>query len=206
MPIFNLFFIAASAASIAVAVFRVSRDDGTELSLASKPLTKNTTVLMKTLAYLLIMLIVCVTTLIITALVYPVFGEYNELTNVTGIELSKYRGLILSVLVGNIVNMLLFGGIAVFIAMVGGQVIIMIGTIGLVFILLLMNFLFPQISKSATEVLSDRYDTEILGYSCNTINQYEHAELDQTPLNFAAIQCMTDESGREKYHFDTNEY
>lgn len=206
MPMFNLFFIAASAASIAVAVFRVSVDDGTELSIASKPLTKNTTVLMKTLAYLLIMLIICVLTLLIAALVYPVFGEYNEVTNITGIEYAKYQSLVLSVFVGNIVNMLLFGGIAVFIAMVGGQVIIMIGTIGMVFLLFLMNSLFPQISKSATQILSDKYDTEILGYSCNTLSQYENPEDGTTPYNFAAIQCMTNESGEEGYHFDTKEY
>lgn len=206
MPIFNLYFIAAMAASIAVAVFRTGRDDGTELNLSAKPLTKGVMVGVKTAVYLIIMLIVSATSLIIVALIMPVFGQYNELTNDTGILASKYTSLILSVFIGNTVNMLFFGGIAVFISMVGGQVIIMIGTIGIVFLMCLMNFIYPQVTKSALEVLSERYDADILGYSCNTLGQYIDPEADATQFNFATIQCITDDDFHEDYHFDTYEY
>lgn len=204
MPIFNLFFIAGSAASIAVAVFRTGRDDGSDLNISAKPLTKNSTVLLKTSVYLLIMLFICLLTTAIVSLVKPIFGTYNEVTNITGITNEKYRGLVLSVLVGNIVNMLFFGGISVFISMVGGQVITIIGTVAIVFVMCLMNFLFPQILKSSIDVLSEKYDTEILSYSCNTVAQ--HNDPDAEPLNFATIQCLTDDEGDEEYHYDTKEY
>ncbi len=206
MPIFNLYFIAAMAASIAVAVFRTSRDDGMELNLAAKPLTKGTLVGIKTIVYLLIMLIVSLLSVVIVALIKPIFGQYDELTNITGIQQSKYISLLLSVFVGNTVNMLLFGGIAVFISMVGGQVIIMIGTIGIVFLMCLMNFIFPQVIKSATDVLSDKYDTEILSYSCNTLGQVVDPTLNSDQKNFATIQCVTDDDGIEDQHYDTYEY
>lgn len=206
MPIFNLFFIAGAAASIAVAVFRTGRDDGFDLNMSSKPFTKGTTVWLKTLVYILIMLIINLITLIIVFLVYPVFGEFDAIKNMTGIELDKYFGLIVSVFVGNLVNMLFFGGISVFISMLGGQVITIIGTVATVFLMSLMNFLYPQILKTSTEVLSDRYDTEILSYSCNTLGQYENSEENASPFNFAAIQCMTNDLGEEEIHYDTKEY
>lgn len=205
MPIFNLFFIAGAAASIAVAVFRTGRDDGTDLNLSAKPLTKRTTVLIKTSVYLLIMLIVLAITLVIGLLVMPVFGQYNESTNITGIEPQKYVGLILSILIGNLINMLFFGGISVFISMIGGQVITIIGTIAIVFVMCIINFLAPQVVKSSSEILSDKYDTEILSYSCNTRQQY-FDDVDTTPLNFAAIQCVINDSGQEESHYDTKEY
>ncbi|MCQ3915398.1 MAG: hypothetical protein MJ195_01285 [Mycoplasmoidaceae bacterium] len=205
MPIFNLFFIAGSAASIAVAVFRTGRDDGSDLNISAKPLTKNSTVLLKTAVYLLIMLIICLITVAIVALVKPIFGEYNDLTNVTGIETKKYTGLVLSVLVGNLVNMLFFGGISVFISMVGGQVITIIGTVAIVFVMCLMNFLYPQVIKSSLDVLSDKYDADMLSYSCNTLSQLNDPNAE--PYNFATIQCFVDEeTGKEENHYDTKEY
>ncbi len=206
MPIFNLFFIAGSAASIAVAVFRTGRDDGTDLNLSAKPFNKGITVGMKTAVFLIIMFIVCLLTVAIAALIWPIFGEYNEVTNITGIAYDKYVGLLLSLFVGNIVNMLFFGGIAVFISMIGGQVIIIIGSIAVVFVMMIVNFLMPQVLTSATDVLSNKYDTEIMSYSCNTLHQYENPKEGQTPLNFAAIQRITDESYEEEYPYDTKEY
>lgn len=206
MPIFNLFFIAASAASIAVAIFRTGRDDGTDLNLSAKPITKGAAVGVKTAVYLIIMLIVCMLTVAIVSLVKPIFGEYDVINNTTGITNEKYIGLLLSVLVGNLVNMLFFGGISVFISMIGGQVITIIGSVAIVFVMCLMNFLYPQITKSGIDVLSDKYDTEILSYSCNTLHQYNQQDAESKPFDFAAIQCITNDDGEEEFHYDTKEY
>lgn len=206
MPMFNLFFIGGMAASIAVAVFRTGRDDGTDLNLSSKPITKGAQVGIKTGVYLLIMLIVCLITVALASLIMPVFGKFNEATNRTGIEVSKYSSLLLSLFVGNIINMLFFGGIAVFISMIGGQVITIIGTIAVVFVMCIMNFIYPQVISSPIDVLSNKYDTEILSYSCNTLNQVDNTEDDQNPRNFATIQCLLDSHNEEVYHYDTNEY
>ncbi|MCQ3907607.1 MAG: hypothetical protein MJ219_02450 [Mycoplasmoidaceae bacterium] len=206
MPIFNLFFIAGSAASIAVAVFRISRDDGTDLLLSAKPMTKGITVGVKTFVFVCIMLIMCLMSVAIVSLIEPVFGKYDIITNTTGIEHSKYIGLILSIFVGNLVNMFFFGGVAVFIAMVGGQVITIIGNIGVVILLCVMNMIYPQAIKSSTEILFDKYNSEIYSYSCNTLHQFEHPEEgDNLPFNFATIGCFAP-GGIEEYHFDTYEY
>lgn len=206
MPIFNLFFIGASAASIAVAVFRTGRDDGTDLNLSAKPLTKNSMVLIKTFVYLSIMLIICVFSTSISALIKPIFGTYNETMNPTGITDVKYVGIILSLLVGNIISMLFFGGISVLFSIIGNQVITIIGTVAIVFAICIINIIFPFTVQSASTVLSEKYNAEMLGYSCNTLHQYEHMYEDQTPLNFAAIQCSTNDAGEEEYHFDTKTY
>lgn len=206
MPIFNLFFIAASAASIAVAVFRTGRDDGSDLTISAKPLTKGMTVWIKTAVYLIIMAIISSISLIIVAIIWPIFGPYNELTNATGITWSRYQALLLSVFIGNLINMLFFGGISVFISMIGGQVMTIVLTVVIVFVMCLMNFIFPQVTKSALEVLSDKYDTDIISTSCNTLHQYKHPEEGTQQLSFATIQCITDEEGVEGIHFDTKEY
>ncbi|XQP55781.1 MAG: hypothetical protein ACOQNY_00055 [Mycoplasmoidaceae bacterium] len=206
MPIFNLFFIAASAASIAVAVFRTGRDDGSDLTISAKPLTKGMTVWIKTAVYLIIMAVISSISLIIVAIIWPIFGPYNELTNVTGITWARYQALLLSVFIGNLINMLFFGGISVFISMIGGQVMTIVLTVVIVFVMCLMNFIFPQVTKSALEVLSDKYDTEIISTSCNTLHQYKTGENAGEQLNFATIQCITDEQGEESIHFDTKEY
>lgn len=207
MPMFNLFFIGGMAASIAVAVFRTGRDDGTDLNLSAKPITKGTQVGIKTGVYLLIMFIVCMITVALASLIMPVFGKFNEISNHTGIEPGKYLSLLTSLLVGNIINMLFFGGISVFISMIGGQVITIIGTIAVVFVMCIMNFIYPQVISSPVDVLSNKYDTEILSYSCNTLNQVDNPEIDQNPRNYATIQCLIDTlEQQEVYHYDTNEY
>ncbi|MCQ2747750.1 MAG: hypothetical protein MJ223_00440 [Mycoplasmoidaceae bacterium] len=202
MPIMNLFFIGGATASIAVAVFRTGRDDGFDLNISAKPFTKGTTVALKTLVYLLIMLFLIGLTILVTSLIMPVFGEYNYDTNPLGIQLAKYQGMLVSVFVGNIVNMLLFGGVSVFISMVGGQVITIIGTVSSVFLIALLNMLYPQMLKSELDVLSDKYDANISSFVCNTLEQYNNPDSNQQPLCFATIQCTDDDIS----YYNTYEY
>lgn len=206
MPIFNLFFIAAATSSIAVAIFRVGREDGTDLALSAKPITKRSTVALKTITYVLIMLIFCVLSLIIISLILPIFGEYNAITNPYGVVLSKYVGILLSTFVGNLVNMCFFGGIAVFISMVGGQVITMIGTIGVAFVFCMMNFIYPQVVTTPQDVINARYNTDILSFRANTLDQYYHPEENGTEqYSYAAIQCYADDYLEPTIDVDTNE-
>lgn len=206
MPIFNLFFIAAATSSIAVAIFRVGREDGTDLALSAKPITKRSTVALKTTTYILIMLIFCVLSLIIISLILPIFGEYNAITNPYGVLISKYVGILLSTFVGNLVNMCFFGGIAVFISMVGGQVITMIGTIGVAFVFCMMNFIYPQVVTTPQDVINARYNTDILSFRANTLDQYYHPEENGTEqYSYAAIQCYADDYLEPTIDVDTNE-
>lgn len=207
MPIFNLFFIAAATSSIAVAIFRVGREDGTDLALSAKPITKRSTVALKTITYVLIMLIFCVLSLIIISLILPIFGEYNAITNPYGVVLSKYVGILLSTFVGNLVNMCFFGGIAVFISMVGGQVITMIGTIGVAFVFCMMNFIYPQVVTTPQDVINARYNTDILSFRANTLDQYYHPNesgIDEQ-YSYASIQCYADDELIPTIDVDTNE-
>jgi len=209
MPIFNLFFIAAMAASIAVVIFKIGVEDGTELTLSAKPLTKNMRVGIKTLTYLLIMLLISGIILAMVSLVMPIFGEYDLLENIRGITAQEYKSLLLSIFIGNIVNTLFFGGIAVLLSLVGTQVITMIGTVGIAFILCLLNVLYPLIAGTPVTVLLDTYGTSINSISANTLAQMDGSD-DSDALNlykpFAAIQCVTQEDGTETQHFDTYEY
>lgn len=205
MPIINLFFISATSASIAVAVYRTSREDGMDLNLSAKPLTKGITVMVKTTVYLIIMLVICLLSVAIVSLTKPIFGEYNLFTNITGIVTSKYKGLMLSMFVGNLVNMLLFGGIAIFICMIGGQVATIVGTVGTVILMSILSFIFPQVIKNANQILSDKYGTEIYSYSAPTLHQYENPDEKSELFKYATINCFAPD-GEERYHFDTKEY
>lgn len=205
MPIFNLFFIAAATSSIAVAIFRVGREDGTDLALSAKPITKRSTVALKTITYILIMLIFCVLAMIIISLILPIFGEYNALTNPYGVVVSKYVGILLSTFVGNLVNMCFFGGIAVFISMVGGQVITMIGTIGVAFVFCMMNFIYPQVVTTPQDVINARYNTDILSFRANTLEQYYDPASGTDQYSYATIQCYTDDDLKPTIDVDTYE-
>ncbi len=195
MPIFNLFFIAAETSAIAVAIFRTGRDDGTDLAMSAKPLTKNDTVWIKTGTYIIIMLIFCLISLIIAALILPIFGKYDFYYKPTGITMSEYRGIIVSTLVGNLVNMFLFGGISVFISLVGGQVITMIGTIAIAFLISLLNFIYPIAIRSPNDVIYDDYNASISSFKANTVEQYLSNEPLEGGLSYCAIECFTDEEG-----------
>lgn len=205
MPIFNLFFIAAATSSAAVAIFRVGREDGTDLALSAKPLTKGDTVAIKTIVYISIMLIFGLIALLSISLIRPVFGEYDILTNPTGITMSEYKGLILSVTIGNLVNMFVFGAISIFICMVGGQVITMIGTIAFAFVLCMMNFIYPRVVTSASDYIEKNCNSQLLSFNANTIEQYNHPdEAGTKPYAYTAIQCFADDG--EELSFDTKEY
>jgi len=207
MQIFNIFFIAAIAASIAVILFKIGVTDGTELTLSAKPITKRKRVAIKTTTYILIMLMINALTIAVLALIKPIFGEYDLLYNITGITNEQYTGLLLSVFVGNVVNMLLFGGIAVFISLVGGQVITMIGSIGIAFILCLLNFIYPIVAGVPKTVLYDTYNTSINSISANTLAQVRGEDTTSTDVKtWAAIQTTTEATGEEINHMDTYEY
>jgi len=207
MQMFNIFFIAAVAAAIAVILFKVGVQDGTELSLSAKPITKRKRVAIKTATYILIMLMINALTIAVLALVKPIFGDYDILWNRTGITNEQYAGLLLSVFMGNVVNMLLFGGIAVFISLVGGQVITMIGSIGIAFILCLLNFIYPLAAGSPKTVLYTTYNTTINSISANTVAQIKGKDSGNGKVKtWAAIQTTTQESGEEINHMDTLEY
>jgi len=203
VPIFTLFFVGASCAALAVSVFRLSREDGTELSISAKPLTKSAMVGLKTLVYLLIMLVVMALAVGIVALIKPIFGVYS-VDNLKGITQDDYKGIILSILVGNSVSILLFSGISILVSMFGGQVITMISSIGFAFLMVILNFIFGYIVKTPADVISDTYSTEITSINTYTMKQYEEGDSETKP--YAGIECYVNEAGTELHHYDTYEY
>ena len=207
IPTFNLYFIAASAAALAVCIFRTGREDGTDLNISSKPITKKDIVGIKTLVFIAIMVCFCLLCEIVVALVLPIFGKYDAWTNPHGILIDKYVAVLLSVFIGNLINFLIFGSLAVLVSMIGGQVVTMVTTVGTVFVMCLLNFIYPVVTTSVLDVIDDKYNTEMLTYSANTLGQYLDDENQSTidPYMFAAIQCITDQDGQELNHLDTKE-
>jgi len=204
VPIFSLFFVGAMAGALAVTIFRISREDGSELSLSAKPLTKLAMVGFKTIVYLIIMLCICVISLLVVVLIKPIYGTYSG-TNPTGITDANYKGIILSMFVGNLINMLFFSGVAIFISMVGGQVAIMLGTIGLAFLMFVLNFTYNNAVKTPADVIDQKYQTTINSYSTYTRKQYEEGKEDTKSVSFAGIQLYVDDFG-EVSPYDTYEY
>ncbi len=205
MPVFNLFFIAAFSAVLAITIFRITREDGTELIISSKPITKSQCVFLKALVYLIIMLGVCFLCCFVTSLILPIFGEYNEHTNIIGITFKKYVTINLSVLIGNMINMFIFGGLGILFSLIGGQIITMVGCVGIVLFLSLVNFIYPRLVTTPINILSNNYGISIKSYSCNTINQYNSNNADNQ-INYATIECATNQNGEEEQHYDTADY
>jgi len=205
IPIFSLFFLAAACAALAITIFRTSREDGTELSLSAKPLTKGSMVGLKVLVYLTIMLVVTAITVVIALLIKPIFGIYSS-TNTHGISEKEYRGIVLSILVGNLVNILFFSGISVLISIVGGQVITMVSAIGIALVMVILNFIFGKVVKTPGDVISDQYQSTINSISTFTRKQMDSDATSLEPESFTGIQCYVNEDGEELHHYDTYEY
>lgn len=198
-PVFNLILVAIITSCLTVAVFKRDREDGSDLLLSVKPVKKWTTILIKMCIYLIGILIFTGLSVALVSLT-KTFGEYGP-DNLRGIDSQQYVSLLLSILVGNIINMLIFGSIATIIAALGPSLAVLLGTIGLGFVLSVLNFIFPRISSTPSTTLETSHNLKISTYSANTVSQYIEDDNEAIPKSFATIDCYSSQGV-----FDTYEY
>lgn len=198
-PVFNIVLIALTCSCLAIAVFKKNRQDGTDLNVSAKPISRLATTLAKLIVYLVFMFVITGLAIGVASLTIC-FGEYS-IQNPNGISLPQYRSLLLGIFLGSLVNILIFGGISILIANKGPTVATIVGTTLLAFIMAAANLLFTRLTPSTQQTVENQYGLEMKSYSLYTANDYfEGNDLD------AAKSYATIINPENQMKFDTYEY
>ena len=141
-----MLLIAAVISVIAVEIFRTPIDDGTELLIVSKPISRKEIVFTKLLIFLIYVISISIVGAIIAAFTFLNRSSSRE----------DSTTLLLGVLLGTVVNGLLFGSITTILSIYFKKIISMVISVGISFALLIMTFLGSFTIKSPVQILQDR--------------------------------------------------
>lgn len=178
-------FVAINATALgglAVNVFRLSKEDQTELIILSKPINKNKILLCKFLWIIIGSLILACGNMCIAASVY-FFGKYDAINNPSGIEFGKVPLLLASIFVAVLINMLVFSSIGIFLSNFANRVssMIILSVIGLV--LTSFDMISSFVLSSTNNSIVNKYGGSIESmYIADTKGKYSNfAYYDTTP-------------------------
>ncbi|EGZ31766.1 ABC transporter permease [Malacoplasma iowae] len=141
-----MLLVAAVISIIAVEIFRTPIDDGTELLIVSKPISRKEIVFVKLFIFLLYILLL--------SLIGTIIASFAFLNSSSSKDDSTT--LVLGVLLGTIVNGLLFGSITTILSIYLKKIVSMVISVGISFALLIMTFLGSFTIKSPVAILKDR--------------------------------------------------
>lgn len=141
-----MLLVAAVISVIAVEIFRTPIDDGTELLIVSKPISRKEIVFTKLLIFLIYVISISIVGAIIAAFTFLNRSSSRE----------DSTTLLLGVLLGTVVNGLLFGSITTILSIYFKKIISMVISVGISFALLIMTFLGSFTIKSPVQILQDR--------------------------------------------------
>lgn len=141
-----MLLVAAVISVIAVEIFRTPIDDGTELLIVSKPISRKEIVFTKLLIFLIYVILI--------SIVGAIIATFTFLNRSSSREDSTT--LLLGVLLGTVVNGLLFGSITTILSIYFKKIISMVISVGISFALLIMTFLGSFTIKSPVQILQDR--------------------------------------------------
>lgn len=141
-----MLLVAAVISVIAVEIFRTPIDDGTELLIVSKPISRKEIVFTKLLIFLIYVISISIVGTIIAAFTFLNRSSSRE----------DSTTLLLGVLLGTVVNGLLFGSITTILSIYFKKIISMVISVGISFALLIMTFLGSFTIKSPVQILQDR--------------------------------------------------
>lgn len=141
-----MLLVAAVISVIAVEIFRTPIDDGTELLIVSKPISRKEIVFTKLLIFLIYVISISIVGAIIAAFTFLNRSSSRE----------DSTTLLLGVLLGTVVNGLLFGSITTILSIYFKKIISMVISVGISFALLIITFLGSFTIKSPVQILQDR--------------------------------------------------
>lgn len=141
-----MLLVAAVISVIAVEIFRTPIDDGTELLIVSKPISRKEIVFTKLLIFLIYVISISIVGAIIAAFTFLNRSSSRE----------DSTTLLLGVLLGTVVNGLLFGSITTILSIYFKKIVSMVISVGISFALLIMTFLGSFTIKSPVQILQDR--------------------------------------------------
>lgn len=149
---------------IAVEIFRTPIDDGTELLIVSKPISRKEIVFTKLLIFLIYVVSVSIVGTIITAFTFINRSSSRQ----------DSTTLVLGVLLGTVVNGLLFGSITTILSIYFKKIVSMVISVGVSFALLIVTFLGSFTIKSPVQILQDR------GYTITPITVLDSSKDNKT--------------------------
>lgn len=141
-----MLLVAAVISVIAVEIFRTPIDDGTELLIVSKPISRKEIVFTKLLIFLIYVILISIIGSIIAAFTFLNRSSSKE----------DSTTLLLGVFLGTVVNGLLFGSITTILSIYFKKIISMVISVGVAFALLIMTFLGSFTIKSPVQILQER--------------------------------------------------
>lgn len=189
MGIFNIILIAIICSVQAVIIFREGIDDGSELIIAAKPIRRSRYLFIKFGLFIIIVIFTTILSMVLSCFILC-WGQ-QTIFNPTGVTNDQFYSLFLSLLIGNVICMAIFGSIAILLSMISGKIMIMVGTISISIVLALFNFLIPTIAKSPVKTLSDDYGLNIYTRFYSTGNQLTNSS-DEVLKNGAYITVVND--------------
>ncbi len=154
--IMTIIFLSIYCCTITVEIFNQPREDGSELLIFSKPISRWKIINAKFsifLTYVLINLLVDM----IFPLLTLCFGIYDPLTNANGIKLEDLGWIILSILIAGMIVCLFFGSISILISMKANIPVVKVSTICIAIIFELISMIMPVIVKSPASIATDKY-------------------------------------------------
>lgn len=154
-----LYITAIFSALIAVYVFKIFSDDGTELLINSKPISRNKTVIVKFLVFILVSLFFAFFS---SLAVFFVFLLPN-------IVYTTVFHLWLAIIVGNIICMLFFGSISVAFCLWFNKIVVIVINVVLCVLMVIYSTVILSVAPDpASKLSSNQHLTSI---SCNYVNR-----------------------------------
>ncbi len=163
MTVYLMIFAAADAAVIAIQLFRTNIDDGTEILIISKPITRGEILVSKFFIFIASIVLIA----LIAGLV-SLFSLVNPLST-TNNGVSIFGGVIVSTLIIS----LLFGSIAIICSIYIKKLGTILISVGLAFILMIISALVSFTSKTPMAYMKD----DSLAISTNTLVGFDNDEI-----------------------------
>ena len=133
-------------AILAINIFRDSQEEGTELIVISKPITRNKIVLTKFLVFGFVCLIVNITAVILTS--FTILLPETEKT--------YFAGLVVSMFIGNAVVFAIMGAISILTSVKWAKIGVIVTNLLIVLILLIFQVLASFVFKTPTQALNSK--------------------------------------------------
>lgn len=141
-----MLLVGAAISIIAVEIFRTPIDDGTEILIVSKPISRKEIIITKLTIFLVYILLLSLTGAIITS-----FTFLNKNSSI-----NHGKILVLGLFLGTFINGLIFGSIATILSIYFKKIISMMISVGICFALLIITFLGSFTIKTPITILKDR--------------------------------------------------
>ena len=147
--------------------FKSDVEDGSELIIYSKPL-KRIKILLPKLLWIILANFLFSIGYILIALFTMAFGQYNAISNPSGMQYDKVLSLVASLIIGPFIVGLIFSSLAMFIGNFGNKLKILIFVSIIAIVLSIYDVIGSVTMSSKSTTITSKYDGNIKSFSIKT--------------------------------------